>query len=224
MRSSASRDIIGREPLPPTFRHTMHDASLHSISPLLQELRAGNQSAFDELLPLVYDELHRLAERQRRRWDGDDTLDTTALIHEAYLRLAGQSAPEWQNRAHFLAVAATAMRQVLIDYARRKSTAKRGGQRVRLPLEEVDALLQGAPSSDGCDELLVALDESLRRLNDSSERQRRIVECRFIGAMSVEETAEALGISPATVKRGWAMAQAWLYRDLKQVAGHADGS
>ncbi len=202
----------------------MHDSSSPSISPLLQELRAGNQAAFDELLPLVYDELHRLAGRQRRRWDGDDTLDTTALVHEAYFKLAGQSEPEWQNRAHFMAVASTAMRQILIDYAKRKGAAKRGGQRPHVPWQDVEFLLAGAGPSDGGDEILVALDDSLRRLSQWNERQMRIVECRFFGAMSVEETAEALGISPATVKRGWAMAQAWLYRDLKQVVEGTDGS
>lgn len=202
----------------------MHDSSPASIGPLLQKLKAGSPAAFDELLPLVYDELHRLAERQRRRWDGDETLDTTALVHEAYLKLAGQTAPEWQDRAHFLAVASTAMRQILIDYAKRKCAAKRGGQRPHVPLQDVEALLQAAPSADGCDELLVALDASLRRLKQWNERQMRIVECRFFGAMSVEETAEALGISPATVKRGWTMAQVWLYRDLKQCAEGADES
>jgi RNA polymerase sigma factor (TIGR02999 family) len=195
----------------------MPDSSSPSIGPLLQELKAGNPAAFDELLPLVYDELHWLAERQRRRWEGDETLNTTALVHEAYLRLAGKSAPEWQNRAHFLAVASTAMRQILIDYAKRKCTAKRGGQRPHLPLHELEAaLLQGEPSSDLCDEILVALDDSLRRLDQRNRRQMRIVECRFFAGMSVEGTAEALGVSPATVKRGWAMAQAWLYRDLKR--------
>jgi len=165
----------------------------------------------------VYDELHRLAARQRGRWQGDETLDTTALVHEAYLKLAGQSAPEWQNRAHFLGVASTAMRQILIDYAKRKCAAKRGGQRPHVPLHEVEAALrQVEPSSETCDEVLAALDDSLRRLDHSNRRQMRIVECRFFGGMSVEDTAEALGVSPATVKRGWGMAQAWLYRDLKQ--------
>jgi RNA polymerase sigma factor (TIGR02999 family) len=198
----------------------------HSTSPSighhLQELRAGNRAAFGELLPLVYDELHGLAERQRRRWQGDETLDTTALVHEAYFRLADQSAPEWQNRAHFLGVASTAMRQILIDYAKRKCAAKRGGQRPHVPLHEVEAaLLQAEPSSELRDEVLVALDDSLRRLDQWNRRQMRIVECRFFGGMSVEDTAMALGISPATVKRGWGMAQAWLYRDLKQTLEEA---
>jgi RNA polymerase sigma factor (TIGR02999 family) len=195
----------------------MSGSSSPSIGHLLQELRAGNQTAFGELVPLVYDELHRLAEHQRRQWQGDETLDTTALVHEAYLRLADQSAPDWQNRAHFLGVASTAMRQILIDYAKRKCAAKRGGQRPHVPLHEVEAaLLQPEPSSEICDEILVALEDSLRRLDQANRRQLRIVDCRFFGGMSVEDTAEALGLSPATVKRGWGMAQAWLYRDLKQ--------
>jgi RNA polymerase sigma factor (TIGR02999 family) len=194
----------------------MRHSSSASISHLLQELRAGNRSAFDELLPLVYDELHRLADRQRHRWQGDETLDTTALVHEAYLKLADQSAPEWQSRAHFLGVASTAMRQILIDYAKRKCAAKRGGQQPHVPLHEIEAaLFQAESSTEACDELLVALDDSLHRLDQSNQRQRRIVECRFFAGMSVEDTAEALGVSPATVKRGWSMAQAWLYRDLK---------
>jgi RNA polymerase sigma factor (TIGR02999 family) len=200
----------------------MPGSSSPSIGLLLQELRAGNQAAFDELLPLVYDELHRLAERQRRRWEGDETLNTTALVHEAYFRLAGQSAPEWQSRAHFLAVASTAMRQILIDYAKRKCAAKRGGQRPHVPLHEVEAaLLEAEPSSNLSNEVLVALDDSLRRLDQRDRRQMRIVECRFFGGMSVEDTAAALGVSPATVKRGWGMAQAWLYRDLKQMVENA---
>jgi RNA polymerase sigma factor (TIGR02999 family) len=200
----------------------MPDSISPSIGHLLQELRAGNRAAFGELLPLVYDELHRLAERQRRRWQGDETLDTTALVHEAYLKLADQSAPEWQNRAHFLGVASTAMRQILIDYAKRKCAAKRGGRRPHVPLHELEAaLLQAEPSPELCDEILVALDESLHRLEQWNRRQLRIVECRFFCGMSVEETAEALGVSPATVKRGWGMAQAWLYRDLKQTLEEA---
>lgn len=202
----------------------MHDTSPPSIGPLLLALRGGNQAAFNELLPLVYDELHRLAERQRRRWHGDETLDTTALVHEAYLKLAGQSAPEWDSRAHFLSVAATAMRQILIDYAKRKCAAKRGGQQPHVPLHEVEAALQGEPLSGAGDEGLVALDDSLRRLGQTNERQMRIVECRFFAGMSIEETAEALRLSPASVKRGWAVAQAWLYRDLKQSGGGSDGS
>jgi len=195
----------------------MRDTHLQSVSGLLEELRAGNSSAFDELFPLVYDELHRIAERQRQRWDGDETLNTTALVNEAYLRLVDQSAPEWRSRAHFLAVAATAMRQILIDYAKGKRAAKRGGRRPHVALHEIEAALRQAEDPSGVrDEALIALDEALRRLDQRDPRQTRIVECRFFGGMSIEDTAEALGVSPATVKRSWSMAQAWLYRDLKQ--------
>jgi RNA polymerase sigma factor (TIGR02999 family) len=197
----------------------MPDPTSVSIGDLLHQLGGGNRAAFDQLLPLVYDELHRLAQRQRGRWEGDDTLNTTALVHEAYFRLAGQSAPAWQSRAHFLGVASIAMRQILIDYAKRKCAAKRGGQQTHVPLQEIEAAFLGAaPPSEARDEVLVALDDSLHRLNLASQRQARIIECRFFGGMSIEDTAEALGVSPATVKRGWAMAQAWLYRDLRQVA------
>ena len=184
---------------------------------LLEELRAGHRSAFDELLPLVYDELHRAAERQRRRWQGDETLNTTALVHEAYLRLVDQSAPQWQGGAHFLAVASRAMRQILINYAKRNAAAKRGGGTRHVPLHEIETALKEAEDpSEARDEALVALDDSLRRLESFDKRQSRIVECRFFGGMTIQDTAEALGISPVTVKRSWASAQAWLYRDLKQ--------
>lgn len=188
------------------------------VTRLLHDVRAGDRHAFDELLPLVYDELRDLAHRHRRRWQGDDTLNTTALVHEAYLRLVDQSAaPQWVSRPHFLAVASRAMRQILLDYAKRKRAAKRDGDRRRVPLEEVEAALKGGGDpADARSEALIALDESLCGLEQQDPRQSRIVECRFFGGMTIEDTAEALGISPATVKRGWAMAQAWLYRGLRQ--------
>jgi RNA polymerase sigma factor (TIGR02999 family) len=196
----------------------MDDLDQQTVTRLLHELRGGNRQALGELLPLVYDELHRAAKRQRQRWEGDETLNTTALVHEAYLRLVDQSAPEWQSRAHFFAVASKAMRQILINYAKRKSTAKRGGGRPRIPLHAVEASLRADPSEARSDALL-ALDESLSRLEKHDRSLGRIVECRFFGAMTIEDTAEALGISPATVSRGWSMAQAWLYRDLKRSLG-----
>lgn len=171
----------------------------------------------DELFELVYDKLHDLARRQRRRWQGDETLNTTALLHEAYLRLVDQSSPQWENRSHFLAVASTAMRQILVDYARRKRAAKRGGGRQPVSLHEIEASLRrGEDPSEVGSEALIALEESLRRLERVEPRQSRIVECRFFGGMTIRDTARALGISPATVKRGWSMAQAWLYRDLER--------
>lgn len=191
-----------------------------TVSRLLQALRAGEHEAFDELFGLVYDELHTLAQQKRRRWEGDESLNTTALVHEAYLKLADQSAPQWQSRPHFLAVASVAMRQILLDYAKRKRATKRGGQHPHVPLHEVEAALRGTGDpGQARSEALIALDESLQRLEQHDRKQSRIVECRFFGGMTIRDTAAALGIAPATVKRGWAMAQAWLYRDLKQALG-----
>lgn len=186
-----------------------------TVTQLLLELRAGDRDALDQLLPLVYHQLHELARQQRRLWSGDETLNTTALVHEAYLRLAGDSAPAWENRAHFLAVASRAMRHILVDYAKRRHRAKRGGRHAHIALDEIEAALQAAtdPGEAGT-EVLIVLDDALRRLEQRDPRQSRIVECRFFGGMAIQETAEALGVSPATVKRGWAMAQAWLHREL----------
>jgi RNA polymerase sigma factor (TIGR02999 family) len=189
------------------------------VGRLLDQLRSGDRQAFDQLLPLVYGELHHLAEQQRRRWSGDDTLNTTALVHEAYLRLAGQSTPAWRSRPHFLAVAARAMRHILLDYAKSKQRAKRGGGQHRVSLEEIESALKGGDPADAGAEALLALEDALRRLDEHDPRQSRIVECRFFGGMAIQDTADALGISPATVKRGWAMAQAWLYRELAHPAG-----
>jgi RNA polymerase sigma factor (TIGR02999 family) len=190
-----------------------------AVGRLLDELRAGDRQAFDQLLPLVYGELHHLAEQQRRHWSGDDTLNTTALVHEAYLRLAGQSTPAWRSRPHFLAVAARAMRHILLDYAKSKQRAKRGGGQHRVSLQEIESALNGSDPADAGAEALLALEDALRRLDEHDPRQSRIVECRFFGGMPIQDTADALGISPATVKRGWAMAQAWLYRELAHPAG-----
>jgi len=195
----------------------MGDPARQTVTRLLHELKAGNREAFAELLPLVYGELHQIAERQRKHWDGAETLDTTALVHEAYLRLVDQSAPQWQSHPHFLAVAATAMRQILLDYAKRKHAAKRGGEHRHIPLHQIEAGLSGPGGlSEARSEALVALDDSLRRLEQHDPRQSRIVECRFFGGMTIQDTAEALGIAPATVSRGWAVAKAWLYRDLSE--------
>jgi RNA polymerase sigma factor (TIGR02999 family) len=187
-----------------------------TVARLLEEIRGGNRSAFDKLVPLVYEELRELAHAQRRSWRGDDTLDTNALAHEAYLKLAAQDVPDWESHAHFRSVAARAMRQILIDYAKARRAEKRGGERVRVTLDEIRLAPPGTDSASQQAELLIVLDESLKRLTDENERQSRIVECRFFGGMTVPDTAAALGISRATVKRGWAMAKAWLYRDMQQ--------
>jgi len=195
----------------------MSDSQQDSVTRLLDALRAGDRGAFDQLFPLVYAELHHLAGIQRRRLEGDDTLNTTALVHETYLRLVDQSAPRWVNRPHFMAVAATAMRQILLDYAKRKRAAKREGARNYVPLHELEEVLRGNRDvSEALPEALIALDTALVRLEQLNPRQRSIVECRFFGGMTIEDTAEALMLSPATVKRDWTMAQAWLYRELEQ--------
>jgi RNA polymerase sigma factor (TIGR02999 family) len=193
----------------------MDDAANDTIPSLLAELRAGNRDAVDRLLPLVYAELHEVAGRQRRGWRAYDSLNTTALVHEVYLRLAGASTMAFEDRPHFLRVAARAMRQILLDNAKRRHATKRGGGTRALPLHKIEAALSGnADSMDAEADALVALDEALHRLHAHDARQTGIVECRFFGGMTIEDTAAALGISPATVKRGWTMAQAWLYREL----------
>ena len=195
----------------------------HDTTQLIARVRAGDYEAVDQLFSLVYTELRELARARRRRWDGEHTLNTTALVHEAYLRLVDQESPQWRDRAHFMALAGRAMRHILIDYARRRQARKRGGGGQRLSLHEIEEGLAGADPGEVTDEALLALDVSLERLAKESQRQSRIVECRFFGGMTIEETAEALGISPATVKRGWSAAQAWLYRDLREALGVRGG-
>jgi RNA polymerase sigma factor (TIGR02999 family) len=193
----------------------------HAVTRLLQEVGAGDREAFDALVPLVYDELRVLARRQRRHWRGDETLDTTALMHEAYLRLVDQSAPQWASQPHFLAVASRAMRQVLLDYAKRRHAAKRGGALRQVSLDEVeDALLARGELGETHSEALLAVEGALCRLEQDDSLNARVIECRFYGGLTIEDTAEALGISPATVKRRWSLAQAWLYRDLSRSRGN----
>lgn len=154
----------------------MNESRDEEIDQLLGRLRAGERSAFDRLVPLVYDELRHLAARQRRRWQGDDSLNTTALVHEAYVRLAGARDPAWQDQPHFLAVAATAMRRILIDYAKRRQRAKRGGGVRPVRFDEIEAALRGGNAGDAGDEALIALNDALDRLRAQDERQSRIVE------------------------------------------------
>ena len=169
-------------------------------------------AGMEEMFPLVYNELRRMAARKLQKERDGHTLCTTALVHEAWLELSKLNRIQWQNRTHFLAVAAQAMRRILIDYAVARSRKKRGsGQRVE-SLDEGDALAVVQERGDS----LIALDEALLRLAALNERQARIVECRFFGGMSVEETAAALDVSPATVKREWATARAWLNLELRQ--------
>ena len=163
------------------------------------------------MFPLVYNELRRMAARKLRSERDGHTLCTTALVHEAWLELTKLTRIEWRNRAHFLAIAAQAMRRILIDYAVARRRQKRGGGQPIESLDQCDAMMMAAVRGDE----LVALDEALERLMTMNARQARIVECRFYGGMSIEETAEALEVSPATVKREWTMARAWLNRELR---------
>jgi len=183
------------------------------VTGVLARLDAGDATALDELLPLVYEELRTLARRQRRRLGAAETMNTTGLVHEVYLKLVGSERITATGRAHFFALAARAMRQVLSNNARARRAARRGGGLAPVALDLVDELV-GIDQSAHTD-TLVALDDALTALSRLSARQSRVVECRFYAGMSVAETALALGVSEPTVKRDWAVAQAWLYRELK---------
>jgi RNA polymerase sigma-70 factor (ECF subfamily) len=182
----------------------------HEITAMLREWKGGNREALDELMPLVYDELHKQAARYLRRERADHTLQTTALIHEAFLKLVGQRDADWESRNHFFAIAAQAMRRILIDHARAKHQEKRGGPDLTVALEDVE--LPSGGTEQNVD--LLALDEALRRLSEIDVQQVRIVELRYFGGLSLEETAAALGISRATVVRDWSVAKTWLRREL----------
>lgn len=186
------------------------------VSRLLEDLEAGDEGALDAIFPLLYDELRRVARSRRREWQADFTLDTTALLHEAYLKLAGSTRVRVETRAHFLALASRAMRQILLNYARDRRARKRGGQHERVTFDSATAAVRGAaPFGDREAESLVALDEALTRLQQSDSRRGRVVECRFFGGMTIEETATALGVSARTIKRDWGVARAWLQRELQ---------
>ncbi|HEX6199049.1 MAG TPA: sigma-70 family RNA polymerase sigma factor [Thermoanaerobaculia bacterium] len=180
---------------------------------LLRRVGAGDREAFDRLFPLVYDELERIASRQLRREHGERTLLTQGLVHEAYLRMADQQAPEWQDRAHFFAIAARVMRQVLVDYARRRQAAKRGGDWQQVTLGGAD------PAFEVALEEVLSLDSALDRLEALEPRLRQVVECRFFAGMEETEIAAALGVSTRTVQRDWVKARAWLHKELHPEGG-----
>jgi len=179
-----------------------------NVSRLLAEWRDGNKQAFEEMLPLIYDELRRLAHSFLNRERQGHTLQTTALVHEAYLKLVHQRDARWQNRAHFFAIAAQAMRRILIDSARKHIAEKRGSGGEKLSLDEV-AAISPEPNAN-----LIALDLALTRLAKIDSQQSRIIELRYFGGLTVEETAEVMSLSPATIKREWTMARAWLHQAL----------
>ena len=180
----------------------------HEISHLLEEWNAGDPQALDRLTPLVYEELRRQATRYLRRERPGHTLQTTGLIHEAYLRLVDAKDVHWQSRTHFFAIAANVMRRILVEHARRRDADKRGGSHVRVQLDEALVV------ANEIDDDLLAIDEALDRLAAIDPQQARVVELRFFSGLTVDETAVALGISPKTVKRDWSVARAWLRREI----------
>ena len=182
--------------------------SPQNVTEMLRDWRNGDQEALEKLIPVVYDELRRQAANYLRRERPGHTLQTTALIHEAYLRLINQQNIEWQNRAHFYAIAARLMREILVDHARKRQASKRGGSDIKVPLEEA-MVVSPERSVD-----LVALDEALTRLAAIDAQQSRIVELRYFSGLSVEETAEVMAVSSRTVKRDWNVAKAWLRHQL----------
>jgi RNA polymerase sigma factor (TIGR02999 family) len=182
------------------------------VTRLLEQFGRGEKDAINKLLPLVYEELHRLARLYFRRERGEHTLQPTALVHEAYLRLVDQRA-RLESRSHFLAVAATQMRRILLDYARRHHAQRRGGAAQKVILEDTMVIAEQRPLD------MIALDGALNRLAELDPKQAKLVELRYFGGLSVEETAEVLGVSPATVKRSWNSARAWLHRELTKGDG-----
>jgi len=193
-----------------------------SITELLRAVERGDRDALDSLFPLVYDELSRLAHHQRRAWHGDLTLNTTAIVHEAYLKLVDQKRLPAESRSHFFAVAAKAMRHILCNYARDRGRQKRGGDARHVSLGPTHDIAEQIAITDEHADTLDALDAALKRLEQLAERQARVVECRFFGGLSVEDTATALGISPRTAKRDWTFARAWLRREMQLDSG-SDG-
>ncbi len=187
----------------------MDTSAQSDITMLLIDLSEGNRDALDKLIPLVYSELRQMAARYLRREAASHTLQTTALVHEAYLKLVDQKKVRWQNRSHFFAIAAQSMRRILIDHARSRLSDKRGGSEQKIALDEgaIDISEERASS-------LIALDEALERLAEIDPQKSRIVELRFFGGLSIEETAQSLGIGTATVIRQWRMAKAWLYKEV----------
>ena len=182
--------------------------SAAAIRHMVEQVSSGDQKAVSEIMPIVYDELRRLARHYVGRERAPHSIQATDLVHEAYLRLAKDKRQNWTGRTHFLAIAAIGMRQILVERARARGASKRGGSRVRVTLDDALVTGQGAPLD------LVALDDALSALSALDARQGRIVELRFFGGLTIDETAEAVGVSPATIKRSWTIAKAWLRREM----------
>ena len=194
------------------------ESSSQSVSHLLLRWSDGDNAALDQLMPLVYQELRRMASRYMGQQPTDHTLQTTALIHEAYLRLVGQEEKRWENRAHFFGVAAQAMRHILVDHARTQNRAKRGGSARAVPLDDVLTICTERSNE------LVALDDALTELAKLDERQSKVVELRFFGGLTEEEIAEVLKVSPRTVSSDWSLARSWLLRELNKTVTSDEAS
>jgi RNA polymerase sigma factor (TIGR02999 family) len=207
--------VITRRLLTPIRGQFMTASDSADVTRLLVEWSDGNREALDRLIPLVYDELWVLAGRYLRQERRDHTLQPTALIHEAFLKLVDQRRVRWQSRTHFFGIAARVMRRILVDHARSRSAAKRPPRASRVPIDDVDVVIEGSH------EEVLALDHALVRLAAIDPRQERIVEMRFFAGLTIEETAAALSLSSDAVRREWSMAKAWLYRALSSVAPEA---
>jgi RNA polymerase sigma factor (TIGR02999 family) len=191
------------------------------VTRLLENLQQGDDAVRDELFAQVYAQLHRQARIQRRRWNGEPSFQTTALVNEAYLKLVNGGHRNWSSRSHFFSVAAKAMRHILINHARGQRAEKRGGEAPKLSLEQLRSSLgRAVAAADQRAEVLLVLDEALERLEKVHRRASRVVECRCFVGMTIGETAEALAVSPATVSRDWALAKTWLYREMQRLMGN----
>lgn len=215
MRNLLSAPVLESAETSTAEDHWIQPPPPGEVTGLLKAWSSGNSAALDQLIPIVYDELRAVAARYLRRERPDHTLQPTALVNETYLRLIDQRQVQWQNRAHFIGVAAQMMRRILVDHARNHNRAKRGGTARKVSLDEAVAL-----SEERADEL-VELDEALTALEALDERKSRVVEMRYFGGLSVEETAEVLKVSEITVARDWKLAKAWLYTTINDKREHA---
>src|SRR5437879_8853527 len=188
----------------------MGQSSTHEVTQLLIAWSSGDKAALDKLMPLIHEELRRLAHHYMSRERAGHTLQTTALVNEAYVRLVNRKEVHWQNRAHFFAIAAQLMRSILVDHARSHAYAKRGGGAHKIALDDAMVVSQKRAAE------VVAIDDALKRVNEIDSQQSQIVEMKFCGGLTIEETAEVLGLSPATIKREWSSAKAWLYHELSR--------
>lgn len=189
-------------------REPLMSMAPHQVTQLLQQWSEGDENALAKLMPMVHDELHRLAHQHMKRENAGHVLQTSALINEVYLRLVDQPQIRWQDRAHFFGIAARLMRHILVDDARKRNASKRGGSLIQVPLDEASAVVQEQAAN------VAALDDALQRLEAIDERQGKIVELRFFGGLSIEETAQVLKVSPGTVMRDWTFARAWLRNEM----------